>query len=113
MSRPTFVTALDAAPFAPTTARFAPAAAPPRLLPARVRTMELTLELLIIRVSRGDYWERGFQIAAKLMAALPVATNVYASTRGHLTNASAYCRAGEYGAAAFELRMLRGLVRQF
>jgi hypothetical protein len=76
----------------------------------QLRVLELTVELLIARASLGDCWVYGFQNAAELLDAAPFPFGDHASALRHLQNALAYCRQHEFGAAAFELRSLRGLL---
>ena len=73
-----------------------------------VRVLELTVDLLIARSNKGDCWSEGFLDAETLLAALPFATAEFGLAIGRLRNALAYCREKEFGAAAFELRALRG-----
>jgi hypothetical protein len=74
----------------------------------RMRLLEITVQLLIARTSMGDYWPEGFRDAGDLLAALPLPTAAFASATRHLQNATAYSQQGEFGAATFELRALRG-----
>jgi hypothetical protein len=74
----------------------------------RMRVLELTVQLLIVRTSMGDYWADGLRDAAELVAALPLLTIEYASISRHLRNALDYCEQLEFGAATFELRAMRG-----
>jgi hypothetical protein len=74
----------------------------------RMRVLELTVQLLIARTSMGDYWAEGLKDAGNLLAALPIATAVFANANRHLQNAVGYCQQDEFGAATFELRALRG-----
>jgi len=78
----------------------------------RMRVLELSVQLLIARVSISDYWQEGFQDAAKLLAAVPLATSEFESASRHLQHANAYCRQNEFGAAAYELRSLRGRLQR-
>lgn len=77
-----------------------------------MRVLDLTVELLIARTSMGDYWQAGFEDAEQYMAALPLPSPDFAKARGHLHNAAVYCEQIEYGAAAFELRSLRGQLQR-
>src|SRR5262245_4061882 len=76
------------------------------------RVLELYLQLLIARTSMGDYWPEGFQDVAELVAVLPLPTGDYSSVKQHLNNAVVYCQQEEFGAAAFELRALRGYLQR-
>jgi hypothetical protein len=73
-----------------------------------MRLLELTVQLLIARVSMGDYWADGLEDARNLLAALPIPTPEFAKANRHLQNAIGYCIQVEFGAATFELRALRG-----
>jgi len=77
-----------------------------------LRVLELTVELLIARTSMENYWAKGFQDAGKLLAAVRLPTADLTSARGRLQNAAGYCQQEEYGAAAFELRALRGQLQR-
>jgi hypothetical protein len=77
-----------------------------------LRVLDLTIDLLIARTSLGDCWPAGFQDAEKYMAALPLPSPEFASARHHLHNAAVYCDQLEFGAAAFELRWLRGQLQR-
>ena len=78
----------------------------------RVRVLEFTVQLLIVRTSTGDYWADGFQDVEHLISALPIPTTEFAAANGHLQNAFSYCQQEEFGAATFELRALRGYVQR-
>ncbi len=73
-----------------------------------LRIFDLTVELLIARVTIGQYWVAGFNDAAALLASLPLTISDFATANRHLQNAAAYCKQKEGGAATFELRSLRG-----
>ena len=77
-----------------------------------LRVLDLTVDLLIARASMGDYWQAGFQDADQYLEALPLPSPDFAKARHHLQNAAAYCEQIEYGAAAFELRSLRGQLQR-
>jgi hypothetical protein len=78
----------------------------------RMHVLELTVQLLVVRTSRGDYWAEGIHDVEQLLAALPMPTTEFAAANGHLQNARSYCQQEEFGAAAFELRALRGYVQR-
>ena len=78
----------------------------------RMRVLELSVQLLIVRTSIGDYWSEGLQDAGNLLAALPLPTAEFASANRHLQNAIGYCQQEEFGAATFELRALRGQLQR-
>jgi hypothetical protein len=44
---------------------------------------------------------------------LPLATGEYSTARNRIHNASQYVRAGEFGAARYELRLVAGQLRQY
>lgn len=77
----------------------------------RIRVLELSIELLIARTKINEFWPMGFHDAARLLQAVPLTTPTYSDAKRHLLNAVAYCRIREFGAAAFELRALRGAVQ--
>jgi hypothetical protein len=74
----------------------------------RVRVLELSVELLLARTKISDFWIAGFHDAARLLESVPLPTADFRTAKRHLSNAMAYCRQNEFGAAAFELRTLRG-----
>ncbi len=74
----------------------------------RMRVLETYVQLLVVRTSMGDYWPDGLRDVGKLLSALPLRTSEYSTMSRHLQNAAAYCRQREFGAATFELRVLRG-----
>jgi len=78
----------------------------------QMRALEFAVELLIARSSMAEYWPEGFQDAGKLLTAVPLPTADFASANRRLANAAGYCRQEEFGAAAFELRALRGLLQR-
>jgi hypothetical protein len=44
---------------------------------------------------------------------MPLATGEYSTARNRIHNASRYVRAGEFGAARYELRLVAGQLRQY
>jgi hypothetical protein len=74
----------------------------------RLRAVELYVELLITRFKTGDYWPQGIADVATFLATMPFPTGEYYSMSQHLENAEDYGRQNEFGAATFELRILRG-----
>jgi hypothetical protein len=78
----------------------------------RMRVLELTLQLLIIRTTMGDYWPDGLRDVGKFLAALPLQTTDFTAATSHLLNAVDYCQRNEFGAATFELRALRGQLQR-
>jgi hypothetical protein len=77
-----------------------------------LRVLDLTVDLLIARTSMGDCWSAGFRDAEHYLEALPLPSPDFARARRHLQNAATYCEKIEFGAAAFELRSLRGQLHQ-
>lgn len=77
-----------------------------------MRILDLTVELLIARTSMGDYWAEGFRDAGNALASMPLPTTDFRSANRHLQNAICYCQKEEFGAAAFELRALRGQLQR-
>jgi hypothetical protein len=78
----------------------------------RMRVLELSVQRIIARTRIGDYWADGLQDAGNLLAALPLPTTEFASANRRLQNAVGYCQQEEFGAAAFELRALRGQLQR-
>jgi hypothetical protein len=78
----------------------------------RLRVLELSVHLLIARTKSGDFWVDGFRDTAKLFETIPLTTSEFDSARRHLQNACAYSRAREFGAATFELRIVRGILQR-
>jgi len=60
----------------------------------------------------GGLKRRSFRRMAERLAALPLATFEYAVINQRLQNALVYCQQGEQGAAAYELRLLIGRLKQ-
>jgi hypothetical protein len=73
-----------------------------------LRVLKLSVAILIARTKIRDFWAEGFEDAATLLDAVPLATSRFDSAKSHLANANVYCRQIEFGAATFELRALRG-----
>jgi hypothetical protein len=78
----------------------------------RLRVLEYTVQLLVVRTSISDYWPEGFRDVAARLAALPLPTDEFALANCHLQNAAHYCKQGEFGAATFEIRALRGILQR-
>jgi hypothetical protein len=78
----------------------------------RLRVLEYTVQLLVVRTSIGDFWPQGFRDVEDRLAALPLPTDEFALANCHLQNAANYCRQSEYGAATFEVRALRGILQR-
>ena len=49
----------------------------------RVRVIELTVQLLIVRTSTRDYWAEGFNDVEHLLTALLIPTTEFAAANGH------------------------------
>jgi hypothetical protein len=78
----------------------------------RMRMVELTVQLLIVRTSLADFWNEGFKDVWNWLTELPLSVVEITSARQHLQNAISYCRQEEFGAATFELRALRGQLQR-
>lgn len=78
----------------------------------QLRQTELCIDLLIERTKGGDFWRRGFGELHELLHALPLPTGEFSAATAHANNAWNYCRRQEFGAAAFELRIVRGAVQR-
>jgi len=84
----------------------------PTTYDGRLRVLDLTVELLIARTLMGNVWADGFRDAGYLLASAPLTADDFAAASRHLENAIDYCREKEFGAAAFELRALRGILQR-
>jgi hypothetical protein len=78
----------------------------------RLRVLELTIHLLVARTTSGDFWVDGFVEARRLLETVPLTTSEFDLARVHLQNAHSYGQRHEFGAAAFELRIVRGIVQR-
>jgi hypothetical protein len=78
----------------------------------RQRVLELTIGYLIARTVTGEIWFEGFADVDVFLEAAPLATVEFRSAKSHLQNALDYCRLQEFGAAAFELRVIRGILHK-
>ncbi len=78
----------------------------------RQRVLELSVGLLIVRTELGEIWSEGFADVARFLDAVPLPTTDFRSAKSHLQNALRYCHAAEFGAATFELRVVRGIVER-
>jgi hypothetical protein len=78
----------------------------------RIRKTEQSLHRLIERTKSGVVCEQGFVEVSRLLEALPLPTADFDLANRRLQNALDYARSGEFGAAAFELRMVRGFVQR-
>ena len=78
----------------------------------RQRVLELTVGYLIARTVTGETWFEGFADVEALLESAPLATVEFRSAKSHLQNALNYCQVQEFGAAAFELRVIRGILQK-
>jgi len=78
----------------------------------RQRVLELSVGLLIARTEIGETWTVGFADVEVFLEAVPLATAEFRSAQSHLENALNYCRVQEFGAATFELRVVRGILQK-
>ena len=78
----------------------------------RLRVLELSVGLLTARTENGETWTEGFTDVGVFLEAVPLATAEFRTAKSHLDNALAYCLAQEFGAATFELRVVRGLLQK-
>jgi hypothetical protein len=74
----------------------------------RLRLIELCVEVLIRQTKIGRIWVEGFEETRSLLETLPLTFDEFNLSRLRLKNALDFSQAGEFGAAAFELRLLRG-----
>ena len=72
-----------------------------------VAVMDRTVDLLIAKANAGMLWPELYARARRLLQSLPLATGGFATAAALLANSLQYARRKEYGAAAFELRLLR------
>lgn len=70
--------------------------------------MDRTVDQLIEEAKREELWPELYERGQRVLEGLPLPTGGHQRARGRLCNALSYSRSGEFGAAAFELRMLRG-----
>ena len=78
----------------------------------RLRVLELSVHLLIARTKSDDFWADGFEETTQLLETIPLTTSEFDSARVHLQNARTYALRREFGAAAFELRIVRGILQR-
>jgi hypothetical protein len=78
----------------------------------RIFVAELSIQVLIEQTKLRRFWQPGYDEAARLLQTLPLTTAKFDLANRHLLNANRYSRDGEFGAASFELRMLRGCVQR-
>jgi hypothetical protein len=78
----------------------------------RLRLIELTIEILIAQARIGRLWSEGYREVRGILEAIPLPVSEFAACVLHLDNALRYCNQTEFGAAAFELRMLRGILQK-
>jgi hypothetical protein len=76
----------------------------------RMRVLELTVQLLIMRTDAGEYWAEGISDVQRLLAAIPMPIADRRVARDHLQNVVSNCQQDEFAAATFELRALRELL---
>jgi hypothetical protein len=74
----------------------------------RSRLTELCVEVLIGQTKIGRIWLEGYAETMRFLESVPLPTEEFAVAKLRLSNALDYCRRREFGAAAFELRALRG-----
>ena len=70
--------------------------------------MEQTVDLLIVKAKSGELWPELYERALRVLESLPLPTGNFSLAARRLQNALRYTAEQEFGAAAFELRMLRG-----
>ena len=78
----------------------------------RFRLIELCVEVLIRQTKIGKFWVEGYEEATNFLETLPLASNEFNLAKLRLESALDYCQRSEFGAAAFELRALRGLLQK-
>lgn len=72
--------------------------------------MDRTVDLLIAKAMAGELWPEAYERAVDVLEAIPLPTGDFRLAARRLRNALSYASENEHGAAAFELRMLRGLL---
>jgi hypothetical protein len=78
----------------------------------RIRVTELSIQVLIEQSRLRKFCRPGYDETARLIEALPLATSAFAFANRHLQNAVEYSLCAEFGAAAFELRLVRGCIQR-
>jgi hypothetical protein len=78
----------------------------------RLRVLELSVRLLIARIKMGEFWAEGFSDVTQFLEAVPLVTPDFDAAKRHLQNAFDYCELNEFGAATFELRIVRGILQR-
>lgn len=76
----------------------------------RLRTVERSLALLIAHTKLGEFCTKGFREVRRFLETVPLATPEFIAATRHLRNAYDYADLNEFGAAAFELRIVRGIL---
>jgi hypothetical protein len=76
----------------------------------RMRTLERSVALLIARTKLGEFCTKGFREVRRFLETVPLATPEFLAATRHLRNAYDYADLSEFGAAAFELRIVRGIL---
>ena len=70
--------------------------------------MDRTVDLLIEKTKAAEFWPELYERSSQVLETLVLPDDEFALAWRHLQNAFAYATNCEYGAAAFELRVLRG-----
>lgn len=76
----------------------------------RLRLLERAVAALLARIQQADWHAEGFAEVAHLLEVVLLPASDFCLAKRHLDNSSHYCQAGEYGAGAFELRVVRGIL---
>jgi hypothetical protein len=78
----------------------------------RLWLIELSVEVLLAQTKIGKLWREGYREAMEFLKTIPLTTDEFAACLLRFDNALRYCGQGEFGAAGFELRMLRGILQK-
>ena len=70
--------------------------------------MDRTVDLLIEKTNSSELWPELYERALQTLNSLPLSSDEYTLASRRVQNAFAYASNREHGAAAFELRLLRG-----
>lgn len=78
----------------------------------RLRLLERRVGHLISHIQDGEFREDVFSEVTHLLEVILLPAHDFTLARQHLQNSSYYCQLGEFGASAFELRIVRGILQR-
>jgi hypothetical protein len=79
----------------------------PSEIAQRQRLIGGCIDVMIGQTKIGQTWVEGYKEIARLLETVPLGSNDFNLAKLRLKHALDYCKRGEYGAAAFELRLIR------